>query len=70
MIRILQNSKPRESVSVTIKEGFTINQIAEELEKAGVCDADDFFEAVVYGKYEDAYDFVAAIPRHRARVAV
>ena len=62
MIRILQNSKPRESVSVTIKEGFTINQIAEELEKAGVCDADDFFEAVVYGKYEDAYDFVAAIP--------
>ena len=62
MIRILQNSKPRESVSVTIKEGFTINQIAEELEKAGVCAADDFFAAVVYGKYGDAYDFVAAIP--------
>ena len=62
MIRTLQSSKPRESVSVTIKEGFTINRIAEELEKVGVCDADDFFQAVVYGKYEDAYDFVAAIP--------
>lgn len=60
MIETLQTMVPRETVTVTIPEGKTVEEIAEILEKNGVCDPIDFFDAVVYGEFD--YDFVNAIP--------
>lgn len=46
----------RETVWVTIPEGYTAQQIAEELAKKKVCTADDFLKAVENGDFD--YDFL------------
>lgn len=60
MIEALQTMVPRETVTVTIPEGKTVDEIAKILEKHGVCDPIEFYDAVMYGKFD--YDFVNAIP--------
>ena len=66
IIEVMQTTKPRETVTVTIKEGYTLDQIAKELEAKGVCTASDFYKAAVnennLEKYKQDYDFIAAIP--------
>ena len=49
-----------DSVTVTIKEMSTIDEIAEALESNGVCTADDFIDEVQHGKF--SYDFIKDIP--------
>lgn len=60
LVETLQTMTPRETVTVTIPEGFTVEEIAHVLEENGVCDPESFYDAVVYGTYD--YDFVDAIP--------
>lgn len=60
LVETLQTMTPRETVTVTIPEGYTVEEIAKVLEENGVCDPDSFYNAVVYGEYD--YDFVKAIP--------
>ena len=61
LVETLQTMTPRPTVTVTIPEGKTVEEIAAILETNGVCKAEDFYKAVVYGEYD--YDFVRAIPR-------
>lgn len=60
IVEELQTSTPRENVNVTIPEGFTVEEIARLLKEKGVCEEEDFYNAVVNGEYD--YDFVKAIP--------
>lgn len=60
LVETLQTMTPRETVTVTIPEGYTVEEMAELFDKKGVCAADDFYKAVVSGEYD--YDFVQAIP--------
>ncbi len=60
LIESLQVAKERKTVKVTIPEGFTTYQIAERLEKKGVCTTIEFYRALAQGDFSD-YDFVAAL---------
>lgn len=60
IVEELQTSTPRENVNITIPEGFTVEEIARLLKEKGVCEEEDFYNAVVNGEYD--YDFVKAIP--------
>lgn len=52
---------PRETVTVTIPEGFTIDQIAERLAENNVCTTADFYNALLNETYD--YDFFSSIPQ-------
>lgn len=60
LVEELQTSTPRENVNVTIPEGFTVEEIARLLKEKGVCEEEDFYNAVVNAEFD--YDFVKAIP--------
>ena len=60
LVETLQTMTPRETVTVTIPEGFTVEEMAKLFEKKEVCTADDFYKAVVSGEYD--FDFVKDIP--------
>ena len=60
LIETLQVSKPRETVKVLLREGLTIDEMAEILEENGVCTMREFLDAVQYGDYD--YDFIYQIP--------
>lgn len=60
LIETLQTAPPRETVTVMLREGLTIDEMAEILEKNGVCSMKDFLDAVQFGEYD--YDFVRQIP--------
>ena len=60
LIETLQTAPPRETVSVMLREGLTIDEMAEILEKNGVCSMQDFLDAVQFGEYD--YDFIHQIP--------
>jgi UPF0755 protein len=49
-----------DTVTVTIPEGFTVTQIADRLQAAGVCSRQAFLDAVQHDDYP--FDFVKAIP--------
>ena len=60
IIETLQVAPPRETVTVMLREGLTIDEMAVILEQNGVCDKQAFLNAVMYGDYD--YDFIKAIP--------
>lgn len=59
------NKAEKETVRITFPEGRTIVQIAEELEKNGVCTAEEFYEAADTGSY--GYEFEDSIPDNPLR---
>lgn len=60
IVEALQTTIPRETVTVTIPEGYTVDKIAALLEEKEVCKKEEFYQAVVYEEFD--YDFVKAIP--------
>lgn len=62
MIEIMGYVAPAKQVmcTLTIPEGFSIEQIAERVEAQDICSKDDFLKAVEEDTYE--YDFLADIP--------
>ena len=60
LIETLQVSPPRETVTVMLREGLTVDEMAVILEENNVCSKQDFLDAVMYGDYD--YDFIRAIP--------
>ncbi len=52
---------PRETATITIPEGYTIDQIAKKLEENNVCTAADFYDALLNETYD--FDFFDSIPR-------
>ncbi len=57
---LMTDGAKAESVRVTVKEGATVDDIAELLDKKGVCTKGDFIDEVQEGKFN--YPFVEAIP--------
>ncbi|MBR3300321.1 MAG: endolytic transglycosylase MltG [Clostridia bacterium] len=57
---LMQNGASAKRVWVTIVEGQNVDDIAEVLEKKGVCSKEDFFHEVQEGSFD--YDFVNQIP--------
>lgn len=60
LVETLQVMTPRETVTVTIPEGFTVEEMAKLLKDSGVCEPESFYDAVVNGEFD--YDFVKDIP--------
>ncbi|MGI6264610.1 MAG: endolytic transglycosylase MltG [Acutalibacteraceae bacterium] len=60
MIEALQEIPYRESVTITIPEGCTVENIARLLSVNGVCSYSDFYAALVSGQYD--YEFMRDIP--------
>lgn len=60
IIETLQVAPPRETVTVMLREGLTIDEMAVILEEKGVCSKEGFLDAVLYGDFD--YDFLGAIP--------
>ena len=56
----LQTLEMRDTVTVTIREGSTIDMIAKQLERNDVCTAKDFYTALVTYNFDD-YDFIAEL---------
>ena len=46
MIELLQSVSDENYINFTIPEGFTIDDIAEKLEKEGICTSEDFIKAI------------------------
>ncbi len=67
LLSALKKSVVKEVVTVTVIEGKTIKQIAEQLEESGVCLAADFIYEIQNGDYS-SYDFVAEIPESEDRL--
>ncbi len=65
IVNVLQTATPRANVTVTIPEGYTVEQIAELLEDNGVCKEEEFFDAVVNGDFD--YDFIKVISSDEQR---
>ncbi|MBQ9965062.1 MAG: endolytic transglycosylase MltG [Clostridia bacterium] len=59
LIQNLQAAKARETVSVLIPEGFTIDKIAKRLEEKKVCSAEEFYRALAEVDYSKDYAFIA-----------
>lgn len=53
IIEKLSQTKPRETVWVTIPEGSTVFQFAKRMEEAGLCTADEFIEEANNGDFSD-----------------
>ncbi len=67
IMTILQSGKVfQESLKVTIPEGYTTVQIAEEAEKAGICSAADFIEEANNGSFD--YAFINDLPDREYRL--
>ena len=60
LIKNLQTARKRDTAKVTFPEGFTVMQMAERLEKKGVCTVEEFLRAVKEVDYSKDYDFIAA----------
>ncbi len=58
LMRTLQAAKERETVSVLIPEGFTIDKIAKRLESNKVCTAAEFYRAINEVDYTKDYPFL------------
>ncbi len=52
---LLEGSDDSNTVQLVIPEGFTLTDIAKELEKAGVCKADAFLESAEKGQFDFKY---------------
>ena len=56
----LQTLEMRDTVTVTIREGSTIDMIAKQLEENDVCTTKEFYTALVTYNFDD-YDFIAEL---------
>lgn len=60
MKMLLTQGEKKETMSFTIPEGYTAQQIADKLETEGICKADDFLEVVYDAGF--GYKFIDGIP--------
>lgn len=65
IVRTLKNSENRATVKVTIPEGYTVERIAELLEKNSVCSRSDFLKSADSASID--FDFQSEIPDYEKR---
>ncbi len=66
MLLSCQEIQKAETVTVTIPEGFTIEQIAKKLEKSGVCMSDEFFNNIEKANFS-SFKFIAEMEDKTSR---
>lgn len=59
--------KKGNTISITIPEGYTIDQIFERLEKNGICSADALYKQISNTDLSNEYDFIKNIPNKDER---
>lgn len=64
----LRAGVPRTVVTVTIPEGYTMDDIAALMEEKAVCTKTAFYDAVLNGDYSD-YSFIASLPKEEGTYA-
>lgn len=67
IMEALTDNSARQTLLVTIPEGYTTKQIAELLEEKGVCSAAEFYEALKLDTYE--FDFLKDVPKQGEKSA-
>lgn len=67
LARFQTSVKRGKIVSVTIPEGYTIDQIFNRLEKNDICPASSLYKVVDEIDFSDEYDFIAKIPDKEQR---
>ena len=60
---LMKEGAKAQSAKVTIIEGWTVDDIAESLSKAGVCEKSDFIYEVNHGEFD--LDFIKEIPEEQ-----
>ncbi len=65
MLMTCQDKQTKDTVTVTIPEGYSIEQIANKLEKAGVCQKDEFYKNLSSATFN--YDFLNEIENKKQR---
>ncbi len=69
LISTLQSNANRlDVVSVTFQEGLSVPEVAELMEKNGVCDADAILELCNSSTYDETYEMLAALPENESQV--
>lgn len=66
MQELMKKTANKDTIRITIPEGYTIKQIGEKLEKEGVVTAQEFIEAADSKNYK--YDFIEQIPDREGRL--
>ena len=66
MNMLLTQGEKRETVTFTIPEGYTVEQIAEKLDQEGICKGSDFLQAVYDANY--GYQFMDHIPERNVKL--
>lgn len=61
IIKQLKQVAQRETVRVTVPEGYTLEKIAKLMEENKVCTASAFFDAAINGDFS-GYDFIRELP--------
>ena len=59
-----------ETVYLTFPEGYNVNQIAEKLEKYGVCSAQNFYTTIEQIDFSSEYSFVKNVDRAQDRYKI
>ena len=65
MLMTCQDKQTKDTVTVTIPEGYSIEQIANKLEKAGVCQKDEFYKNLQSATFD--YGFLNEIENKSQR---
>lgn len=64
LVRFMQEIPYRESVTITIPEGSTVEQVARLLSGNGVCEYDEFYTALLTSNADDyGFAFLKDVPR-------
>lgn len=66
MLMLLTAGAKRETVTFTIPEGYTIEQIAVALDEQGICNGKDFLEVVYESNF--GYEFIEQIPERNIKL--
>ncbi len=66
MQELMKKTANKDTIRITIPEGYTIKQIAEKLEKEGVVTAEEFIEAANSTDYN--YAFIQEIPNREIKL--
>lgn len=66
IMELLQSGKVAEDLKLMVPEGYTVKQIAERAEEAGICTAEEFLNEVNNGTFD--YDFLKDLPERQYRL--
>lgn len=67
MLKFRSGTRQRQEVSILFIEGLTLREIAEKLEKEGVCTADELYEYLDEADFSWDFEFLKQVPEDQNR---